>query len=40
MFHISQCSIKNRNVHIAVLNGALWDMEQVHYGICEIGPLL
>ena len=36
-FHIPQCTIQNRNVHISVLNGALWDMEQVHYGICEIG---
>ena len=25
-------------MHISVLNGALWDVEQVHYGICEIGP--
>ena len=40
LFHILQCSIRNRNVHISVLNGALWDMEQVHLGICEIGLLL
>ena len=33
LFHIAQCSIQNRNVHISVLNGALWDMEQVHSGI-------
>ena len=33
--HIPQCSIQNRNVHISVLNGALWDMEQLHSGICE-----
>ena len=39
LFHIQQCSIQNRNVHISVLNGALWDMEQVHSGICEIGLL-
>ena len=39
LFHIPQCSIQNRNVHISVLNGALWDMEQVHSGICEIGLL-
>ena len=39
-----QCYIQNRNVrisvlilHISVLNGALWDMRQVHAGICEIG---
>ena len=25
------------NMHISVLNGALWDMGQVHCGICEIG---
>ena len=44
-FHIPQCSIQNRNVHmnrnvhISVMNGALWDMEQVHSGICELGQL-
>ena len=27
--------IQNRNVHISVLNGVLWDMGQVHCGICE-----
>ena len=32
-----QCSIQSRNMHISVLNRALWDMEQVNYGICEIG---
>ena len=37
LFHIPQCNIQNRNVHISVLNVALWDMEQVHSGICEIG---
>ena len=26
--HIPQCSIQNRNVHISVLNGALWDMNR------------
>ena len=36
IFHIPQCSLKNRNVHISVLNRALWDMEQVHFGVCEI----
>ena len=35
--HIPQCTIQNRNVFIAVLNSALWDMGQVHCGICEIG---
>ena len=31
-----QCTIQNRNVHISVLNGALWDMGQVCCGIWEI----
>ena len=35
--HIPQCIIQNRNVHISVLNGALWDVGQVHCGICEKG---
>ena len=39
LFHIPQCSIQNRNVHISVLNGALWDIEQVHSWIWEIGVL-
>ena len=34
-----QCFIHNRNVHISVLNEALWDMEKVHSWICEIGQL-
>ena len=38
-FHIPQCTIQNRNVHISVLIGALWDMEQVHCGICGWGHL-
>ena len=37
LFHIPQCTIQNRNVHISVLNGAFGDMEQVHCGICELG---
>ena len=37
-FHIPQCTIQNRNVYISVLNGALWDMELLHCGICEWGP--
>ena len=37
LFHIPQCSVQKRNVHISVLNGALKDMKQVHSGICEIG---
>ena len=36
LFHIPQCTIQNRNVHISVLNGALWDMEQLHCEICEL----
>ena len=39
LFHIPQSSIQNRNVHISVLNGAFWDMEQVHSGICELGQV-
>ena len=37
LFDIPQCFIQNRNVHIFVLNGALWNIEQAHSGICEIG---
>ena len=36
LFHIPQCTIQNRNVHISVLKGALWDMEQAHCGVCEL----
>ena len=39
LFHIPECSIQNRNVHISVLNGAFWDMEQVHSVIFESGLL-
>ena len=35
MFRIPQCTNQTRDVHISILNGALWDIEQVHYGICE-----
>ena len=35
LFHILQCPIQNRNVHISDLNRGLWDTEQVHSGICE-----
>ena len=38
--HIPQYTIQNRNVHISVLNDVLWDMGQVHCGICELGLLL
>ena len=34
--HTAQRSIQNRSVHFSVLNVALWNMEQVHSGICEI----
>ena len=34
--HIPQCNIQNRNAHISVVNVALWDMEKVQCGICEI----
>ena len=38
-FHIAQYPIQNRNVHISVLNGALWDTEQMCCAIFEIGLL-
>ena len=28
---------QKKDVHIFVLNGALWDMEQMHFGICVLG---
>ena len=37
LLRIPQYTIQSKNVHIFILNGALWDMEQVHCGICEIG---
>ena len=40
LFHIPQCSNRNRNLHISVLNGALWDIEQVHIGICKLGQFM
>ena len=36
-FLIPQCSIPTINVHISVLNSALWVMEQEHFGIHELG---
>ena len=36
LFHIPQFTIQNRNVHIFVLNGALWDVKQLHCWICEL----
>ena len=32
---IPQCTIQISNVYIAVLNGALWHMEQVHLWDCD-----
>ena len=29
MFHIPQCSIQNINVYISILNGALWELDQL-----------
>ena len=37
--NISQCAIRNRNVHISVLNGVLWDMGLAYCGIYEFGLL-
>ena len=37
--HTPQCTILNKSVHISVLNGALWIMEQVRCGIYEIDIL-
>ena len=34
-----QCTIQSKNAHISALNDALWDMKQVHCGICELGQL-
>ena len=35
LFHITQCTIQNRNMHVSVLTGALWDILRVHCRICE-----
>ena len=35
--YIPQCTIQNRNVYISVLTDVLWDIDQVHCGVCEIG---
>ena len=40
LFHIPQFTIQNWNGHIYVLNGALWDVGQVHCRIYEIGQLI
>ena len=34
--HIPQYTIQNRNVHISVLNGVLWDVGQVPNEICVL----
>ena len=34
---ISQIPMHLLKVHVSALNGALWDMEQMHDGICELG---
>ena len=39
LFHIPQWTIHNRNVHISVLNYALWAIEYVKCGNREIGLL-
>ena len=40
LFHIQQYTIQNRNVHIFILNNVLWQMDQVHCGIYELGQFL
>ena len=35
-----QYTTPNRNVHISVRNGVMWDMGQVHYGIYEIWSIM
>ena len=35
--HTPQCTILNKNVHIFVMNGALWEMGQVYCRISELG---
>ena len=37
--HTPQCTIQNRNMHIFLPNGALWDIGQVHFGICELDQI-
>ena len=36
LFHIPQCTIQKRNVHISVLKSALWDTELMSCGIGEL----
>ena len=35
LFHIPQYAIQNSNVQIYALDCVLWDIGQVHFGICE-----
>ena len=35
LFHIPQHTIRSRNVHISVQNGALWDMRQPLWFFCD-----
>ena len=37
--NIPQCILQNKCVQIFVLNSTLWDVEQVHCGICQIDLL-
>ena len=37
--HIPQCTIQNKNVHISVLGGVLWDMGLLLCGNSEISQL-
>ena len=39
LFHISQHTIQNRNVHNSVLNGAFGGMGHMHCGIYELDQL-
>ena len=36
LFHTPQYSIQNKNVHFSILNGALWDIGQMHCGIYKL----
>ena len=38
--HVPKCTIWNRNIYIAVLTGALWDVKQARGGICGFRLLL
>ena len=36
----TQCTTQNRNVHISVLNGVLWDKRNTHCGILSITDII